>query len=40
MKKQIFVLLLLVFLLAPMFLGIARLRRLKRHRRDENPDKD
>ena len=40
MKKQIFALFLLVALLAPMFWGIFRMRRLPRHRRDEKSEKD
>ena len=39
MKKQIFALLLLLLLVAPMLWGIFRLRRLPRHRRDEKSGK-
>ena len=38
MKKQIIASLLLVVILAPMFLGIFRLKRLPRNRRDETDD--
>lgn len=40
MKKQVFALFLLVLLLAPLFWGIFRLRRLPRHRRGEKSERD